>query len=200
MGLVAGVLSSSCLHRGPLPESPDSMCIRCCTANALTLHPAEERKLSCTWPGGTLVFEFTRRRLDVIGVQEARSGDAIFRRGGKYIKLSSAAGRSLSGSSIDGCELWLHERLGCNEANFVVLVSTPSVLIVRSVGPLVPLLAVVGHAPTSAASDDALAAWWSRLRQWVRQFRKDGEFTVLLLDANALVVSAESPFVGEVDP
>ena len=66
------------------------MCVRFCFANVLMLHQAEERLCELhTARRDALAFEFDRRRLDAVRVQQGRSGEAVFRMHEKYVMIAA---------------------------------------------------------------------------------------------------------------
>ncbi len=88
---------------------------RLVTANFLTLHSAEERRVHFqlhTLRRELLAKEFARRQCDFVGIQEARSSEAMFGVVGEYLMVSSAsckspaaAGNGACTTGVGGCEL-----------------------------------------------------------------------------------------------
>ena len=132
-----------------------------------------------------------RAGLHLVGLQETRRFPGPRSSTQHYTRFASASeGRNL------GCQLWVHKHLalvdstcgqGTVDAGHAVLVhADPRILAVALRVGSTQFGVIVGHAPTSAVSDEEREAWWAKLDTVLQQLPRRA-IPVLLLDANARV-------------
>ena len=178
------------------------LCITVCSANVFSLK-------QCDAPDAEGVIEFTgtsaRRRdlalqfaaagYDIVGVQEARSSPVAEGHVGDFVYWASGAA-----AGQGGVELWLRRRLHARALGVFILHADHRRLIARILFPSGAFLVVVGHALTSQASTDDIAAWWATTSQLVVFHTRPRDAVISLIDANGRVGDVLSPAVGAVAP
>ena len=179
----------SCLHTTPVSvHQPRCWELKIATYNVTALCNAADEE--CLDAG------FHKAGLLLVGIQEARKFPGPRSSTRHYTRFSSAGvDRNL------GCQLWIHKSLapvtGTNgpepfcPGNAVLVHASPRILavVLRTGGTSFGI--IVGHAPTSAASDGEREDWWAQLDSVLGRFSRNA-IPIMLLDANARVRAHEA--------
>ena len=184
-------------HVGPdLGPCQYTVCTTVGTFNAQTLRSAGSLDV--------LLHELRDQRCSVLGVQEVRFSDARSFEIGHHIVITSAC----TEQGQQGCALILSKEvpyawagpkaLFFDSRQVFVVISEPSILIVKISAPGLQMLCVVAHAPHCSRSDQERTMWWSRLQAHIHTGSADPRHTpVLLIDANARVGEEPSELIGD---
>ena len=113
------------LKRSPVAVAGSSVVVKVVTANVLTLHPSEERKVGHNFTARSRELQYLANQasVDILGVQEARTVSAR-RDGDQYVILSSGS----DGRGNYGCEAWFAFRLLRDGGTLTPWVSQPRIL------------------------------------------------------------------------
>ena len=178
------------------PAASSSVRVKVVTANVLTLHPSEERKVghNSTARSRELQHLADRASVDILGVQEARTVSAR-REGDQYVILSSGS----DGRGNCGCEAWFAVRLLRDGATLAPWVSSPRFLGVALRSRRLSVDVLVAHAPVESSPQEVRTEWWRALHK-AASCRKSKAPLILLVDANGRLGSVCTESVGDVEP
>ena len=129
---------------------------------------------------------FHRAGIHFVGLQETRVDDQA-----RGATAHFHVYRSRADKGQLGCQIWVHKAFPLDEhgnrpkpSSVVILHSTPRVLALTVDTGGVCLALVSAHAPTSAADDFTIDAWWTDLKEVICRFPPRA-LPVIMVDANA---------------
>jgi hypothetical protein len=166
-----------------------------CTANVLTLHPAQEAVAGISVRRLQLEQEFDTQGLAFVGIQEGRRREPASQRGRSFWMV--AAGAEPSGTC--GVELWVHQSQVQSDRDLALVYQDPRRLLVSVRTKAGRFNVAVLHAPCTSSPVEERLLWWQGTAQKLDLF-SSGVPTVWLADTNLRFGSVSSSAVGAVEP
>ena len=181
---IAGVPTELC-NKPAQVDAHTAWSLRLVTYNVTALcNAADEECLDAS---------FHRAGAHIVGLQETRRFPGVRTSTQHYHRLAAAG---CNGNL--GCQLWIHKSLApavcggtpvtASLAKAVVVKAEPRLLVVVLAFGTTRLGIAVGHAPTSAATDEERETWWHELDSALLSLPRQA-IPILLLDANARVTA-----------
>ena len=182
--------------RGLVAVAGSSVVVKVVTANVLTLHLSEERKVGQNFTARSRELQHLadQASVDILGVQEARTASARGD-GDQYVILSSGS----DGRGNYGCEAWFAVRLLRDRATLTPWVSQPRILGVALRSRQLNVDVLVAHAPVESSPQEVRTEWWRALHK-AASGRRTKAPLILLVDANGRLGSICTESVGGVEP
>eukprot|EP00435_Cladocopium_sp_Y103_P001901 s1454_g1.t1 len=177
------------------------MCVRCVTANVLSLFDREDRHGSFIGSRhDSLAAQMHANQVHFAGLQETRSQLQGYSSNAFYHVLSQAADAKGNG----GLQLWIAKTisdgsltLSIDDDDIKVVRLNARFMIVQVHLHCTPVVLVVAHAPHHESQHD-VEKWWSIFASEIARLYSHDVF--VLIDANARLGSLQSLSVGTRDP
>ena len=173
-------------------------CLRCATANVLTLYSKEDSKGTfISARQESILRQMQQQNVHVAGIQETRSAaDGHASAEGFHILSSPASTRGVGGVQLWVAMKWHFEQFSIDIAvhHLRVVHSTTQRMIVALDNPGMKMLFVVAHAPACESPETTRKFWMATSAAVPKKFHDWP--TIHLLDANARIGSTTSLSVG----
>ena len=169
-------------------------------ANVLTMGQDSESPLETTEKMEAMDSELADRGVVLATVQEARTRGPELREQKNFLAITS--GRQMP--STLGCEVWVRKCVtGLDSKQYVVAPEhvlvchhTPRILVVRVAAPIMNVVVVSAHAPTSYSKKLDKVDFWDTLVAALRSSTKCNDDMIIGIDANAKLGDPSDMTVG----